>query len=157
MLTCLCLLPLPREDGVEGGKGYPGWSISKVGLGWHPFGKMFRKNHQSSRIFWSVSSKFTEHFFIYICKHCHVLWLFLVHLSIAVLIFIAFYRLAVKTGSVALQKFIYLLFYFILFFLPWFVKKSLFCGVKIFFPRFVSKTNGGHSTFFFYIFSQVLE
>jgi len=61
-----------------------------------------------------------------------------------------FYGLAVKTGSIALQKFI--LFSFFLFFLV-FAEKSLFFGVLFFSPDSSKKTNGPY----FLIFSQVLE
>jgi len=57
-----------------------------------------------------------------------------------ILVGVAFYGQAVRTGSKALQK----LFYFIFssFFLSSFAEKSLFSGVKFFFPDSSQERNG---------------
>jgi len=64
------------------------------------------------------------------------------YLLYILLVLIHFYRLAVKTGSIALQKFIYLFYFIFFFFLFCFAEKSLFFGVKFSSPDSSQKTNG---------------
>jgi len=60
--------------------------------------------------------------------------------------------MAVKTGSIALQKDYFLFF----FFLSWLGQKSMFFGVKFIFPDSSQKANAT-LPFFKFIFSLVLE
>jgi len=88
---------------------------------------------------------------MYLCKNCDKYWgagphgspqstsiwhnVYTTHKSTFYDILDPFYGLAVKTGSIAMQKFFFSSF-FLLFF--WFAEKSLLCWVNIFFSRFVS-------------------